>query len=97
MINKYSILNGAKFFCSDGLQNYLVFIPTRCIYWISKDGSDRKIESWGSTGMSQECIKNLRTSDITFTPKSIDDYLFSKVEFKGTCLKQDSVFLLQKR
>ena len=39
--------------------------------------------------MLQECIKNLRTSDITFTPKSIDDYLFSKVEFTGICLKQE--------
>ena len=45
LINKYSILNGAKSFSSDGLQNYLVFIPTRRIYWISKDGSDTKIES----------------------------------------------------
>ena len=47
--------------------------------------------------MSQECIKNVHTSDITFTPKSIYDYLFSKVEFKGLYLKQDSVFFLQKK
>ena len=27
MINKYSIPNGAKYFSSDGLQNYLLFQP----------------------------------------------------------------------
>ena len=25
LINKYSILNGAKYFCKDGSKNYLVF------------------------------------------------------------------------
>ena len=48
MINKYSIFNGAKYFSSDGLQNYLVFISTRHINLISKDGSDRRI-SFGVT------------------------------------------------
>ena len=43
MVNKYSIFNGAKYFFSDGLQNYLVFISTRHINLISKDGSDRRI------------------------------------------------------
>ena len=27
LISKYSILNGAKYFCSGILQNYFVFIP----------------------------------------------------------------------
>ena len=31
-IYKYSILNSAKYFSSDGLQNYLVFLSTRRIY-----------------------------------------------------------------
>ena len=61
LINKYSILNGGKYFSSDGLQNYLVFISTRRIYRISKDGSNNKTELWGSTGMSQESIKNMHT------------------------------------
>ena len=51
LMNNYSIFNGAKDFTSDGLQNCLVFVSTRGIYWISKDGSDSKIESWKSTGM----------------------------------------------
>ena len=44
LINKYCILNGAKYFSSDGLQNYLVFMSSRRIYWISKGASDSKIE-----------------------------------------------------
>ena len=51
LMNNYSIFNGAKDFTSDGLQKCLVFVSTRGIYWISKDGSDIKIESWKSTGM----------------------------------------------
>ena len=42
LISKYSIFNGAKYFSSDGFQNNLVFISTRRIYWISKDGGDSK-------------------------------------------------------
>ena len=43
MISKYSIFNGAKYFSSEGLQNYLVFISTRHINLISKDGNDKRI------------------------------------------------------
>ena len=69
MINKYSILNEAKYFSSDRLKNYLVFVVTRRIYWINKDGRNKKNESWGSAGMSLKSIKNPHTSDITFAPK----------------------------
>ena len=44
LINKYSILKGTKYFSSDGLQNFLVFLSSRCIYWISKVSSNSKIE-----------------------------------------------------
>ena len=46
LINKHSILNVGKYFFSDGLQNYLAFISGRRVYWISKDGSNSKIELW---------------------------------------------------
>ena len=42
-INKYSFLNGAKYVSSDGLQNYLVLVSTRCIDYISNHSD--KIES----------------------------------------------------
>ena len=76
LIGKYIILNGAKYFSSDGIQHYLVLILTRCINWISEDSSDSKIEWWGSTGMSQESIKNRHTSDISLPPKLIFGYQF---------------------
>ena len=94
MINKYSILNGAKYFSADTVQIYLVIISTRRIYWISKDGRDRKIELLGFTEISQENIKNLYTSDITFAPTLIENYQFSKVESKGFCVKQGSMSFL---
>ena len=97
LINKYSILIGAKYLSSNRLHNYLVFVSTRLVNFISKASSDRKIELWGSTGILQESIKNLDTSDITFAPNLIDDHQFSKVEYKGVCLKQDSEFFLHKK
>ena len=85
-----------KNFFSEGLQNYLAFILTGRIYWISKDGSDKKL----NRGVIQECYKkkkNLLTSEFTFTPKLIDDYQFSKVDFKGIFLKQDNMSFLHKK
>ena len=77
MINKYSIFNGAKYFSSDGPKSYLVFISTRRI---EVNNNTDKIESWGSTGMSEEEIKNLHPSDITFSLKLISDFQFRKVK-----------------
>ena len=58
------------------ITNFLVLISTRHIFWISKDGSDSKIESWKSTVMSEESIKNPHILDISFAPKLIGDYQF---------------------
>ena len=95
MINQYSILNGAKYFFSDRLQDYLVFVSTKRIDLISR-GSD-KIESWGSAEMLQESIKNSHTSDTTFAPKLVGKYRFNTMKFKGILLKQDSVSFLHKK
>ena len=46
--------------------------------------------------MSEESTKNLHSSAISFAPKLIGVYAVKKVEFKGICLKQDSVSFLQK-
>ena len=96
MINKYSILNGAKYFSSNGLQNDLVFISNRCIEFISNDSDNTELCS--STGMSQKSIKNQHTSDINFSPKMIDNYILNgRVRFKGICLKQVSVSFLHRK
>ena len=43
-----------KNFFSEGLQNYLAFILTGRIYWISKDGSDKKLNRGVIQGMLQK-------------------------------------------
>ena len=55
LINEFSILNGAKYFSSDGLQKYLVFISARRIYQINKDGSDKKL----NRGNLRKCQKKV--------------------------------------
>ena len=47
-----------KIFFSEGLQNYLAFVLTGRIYWISKDGSDKKL----NRGVIQECYKKNKKS-----------------------------------
>ena len=49
LINKHCILNGLKYFSSDGLQNYLVFILTTRIDWISNNGRYSRIKSLGNS------------------------------------------------
>ena len=57
MINKFSILNGAKYFSLGLFQNCLVFIPAKkCIKYFS---CTICIESWKSNGMSKENRKLL--------------------------------------
>ena len=64
MINKVSILNGAKYFYSGIFQNYLVFVPAKkCIKYFC--GTTR-IESWKSNAMSEENIETITKSDRNF-------------------------------
>ena len=50
LINKFSILSGAKHFPLVICQNYLVFIPA--IKYIKYFSDTTRIESWKSNGMS---------------------------------------------
>ena len=56
LVNKDSILNGGKYFSSNGQQNYLAFISNRHVDFIN-NGSDI-FELWIPTGIAQKCIKN---------------------------------------
>ena len=97
LINKYSIPNGAKYFSSNGLQNYLVFVSTSDnLEYISNNSN--KIESKNSIGTSSESIKNWHTLHAAFFPELIQSEYsrFSEVKIKGICLKQDSVSFLHK-
>ena len=55
LIEKFSILNGAKYFSSGNLQHYLVFIPA--IKHIQYFHATTRIYSWKSNGISGESIK----------------------------------------
>ena len=50
-MNKFSILNGAKYFSSGIFQNYLVFIPTK--NFINYFTGTTWIELWKSNGISE--------------------------------------------
>ena len=94
LISKYSILNGAKHFSSDGSENYLVLTSTS--EYITYFSSNDNIYSWKYKEMSEENINNPSTPDNSFVPKRIFGYPLSKVKFNGNCLKQNSVSLLHK-
>ena len=77
LINKYSILNGAKYLYSRILQNYLVFIPAEKYMKYTKihfSGTTR-ICSWKSNGMSEESIENITKSDSNFTPTFVNHHV----------------------
>ena len=87
LINKFSILNGSKYFSSGIFQNYLVFIPAK--KYIKYFSGTTRIDSWKSNGMSEkniENIENITKSDSNFPPTFVDHYLFPEINFNGHCL-----------
>ena len=54
LIDKFSILNGAKYFFSGIFQSYLVFIPP--LKYIKYFHATTRIYSWKSNGMSEGSI-----------------------------------------
>ena len=54
LINKFSILNGTKYFSSGIFQNYLVSIPVK--KYIKYFCGTTRIDSWKSNGISEENI-----------------------------------------
>ena len=81
MVNKFSILNWAKYFYSGIFQNYLVFIPA--IKYIKYVYGTTQIYSWKSNGMSEESIENITKSDSNFAPTFVDHHLLWDMSFNG--------------
>ena len=81
MINKFSILNGAKCFSSGIFQNDLVFVPAKKYikYFTGTNG----IDLWKSNGMSEENIENLTKSYSNFAPIFVDHHVLPDVNFTG--------------
>ena len=83
---------GKSHFEEDGAQNYLVFQPIyRYFKIIAGVGNGSYIYYWQSKGLSDERINSITASNYSVTP--FLDYYGTKtrVEFSGSCLKQDKV------
>ena len=79
-------------FEEDGTQNYLVFQPMyRYFKIIAGVGNGSYIYYWQSKGLSDERINSIKTPNYIITPKLNYYGTKTRVEFNGSCLKQDSV------
>ena len=65
LINKFSILNCAKYFSLGMFQIYLVFIPTK--KYIKYFSGTTQIESWKSNGMSEGSIEKITKTESIFS------------------------------
>ena len=94
LINKFSILNGAKYFPSGIFQNYLVFIAA--IKHIKYFHGTTQIYSWKSNGMSEESIENITKSDSNFAPTFVDHLILPVINFNGHCLIKSNISIPKK-
>ena len=81
LINKFSILNWAKYFSSGLFQNNLVFIQTKKYIKYFSDTS--RIESWKLNGISVESIDNITKSDSYFVSTFFGYHLLPDMKFSG--------------
>ena len=89
---------GKSHFEEDGTQNYLVFQPMyRYFKRIAGVGNGNYIYYWQSKGFSDERINSITVSNYSVTP--FLDYYGTKtrVEFSGSCLKQDKLHLIMEK
>ena len=79
LINKFSILYGAKHLFSGTFQNYSIFIPAKQYtrYFIGTT----QIDLWKSNGMSEENKENITKSDRNFAPTFVDHHILPDIVF----------------
>ena len=83
---------GKSYLEEGGTQNYLVFQSMfRCFKWIAGVGSGSYICYWKSKELSNEKINSIKTSNHSITPDLYNHGTKTRVEFNGSCLKEDSV------
>ena len=78
---------GKSHFEEDGVQNYLVFQPLNKYFKVI--ASTNYVSSWQSKGLSDKTIKPLATSDNSLNPKVSYYGAKARLEFRGSCSKQD--------
>ena len=76
-----------SYFEEDGVQNYLVFQPI--IRYFKIITNTKYILSWQSKGLSDETIKPPATSDNSHNPQVSYFGTKARLEFTGSCLRQD--------
>ena len=91
MINKYSILKGAKYSSPGIFQNYLVFISA--IKHAKYCHGTTQIYSWKSYGMSEESIENIAKSESSFAPTFVDHHSLPDINFNRHCLIKNNIFI----
>ena len=79
MINKFSILNGAKYFSSGIFQNYLVFMLAKT--YTTYFGGATQIDLWKTKKMSEENIENRTKSDSNFAPTIFNHHILPDINF----------------
>ena len=84
LMNKFSILNGAKYFSSGMFQNYLVFIPVK--KYLKYFSGTTWIASRKSNGTLEKNIENITKSVSNFAPTFVDHHLLPDINFNGRCL-----------
>ena len=89
MIDKFSILNGAKYFSLGIFQNYLVFIPAK--KYIKYFTDTTHIEWWKFNGMSGESTEYISKSDSNFSSTFVDHHLLPDMNFNGHCLIKNNI------
>ena len=94
MKNKFSILNGVKYFSLGIFQKYLVYLPAK--KYIKNLSGTSRIESWKSNGISEENIKNIIKSDSNFAPAFVDHHLLPDINFNGHCLIKNNISIPKK-
>ena len=82
---------GKSHFEEDGTQNYLVFQPLNKYFKVITNANTKYISSWQSKGLSDESIKPPATSDYKLNTKENYYGTKTRLEFRGSCLKQDKI------
>ena len=79
LINKFSILNGAKYFSSGIFQNYLVFMLAKT--YTTYFGDATQIDLWKTKKMPEENIENRTKSDSNFARTIFNHHILPDINF----------------
>ena len=82
---------GKSHFEEDDVQNYLVFQPLNKCFKVIISANTKYISSWQLKGLSDKTSKPPTTSDNSFNPKVSYYGSKTRLEFRGSCLKQDKI------